>query len=100
MMKILALVILPTLVQAEPLPQPYTGGSCPHGYLASSQGAQDAVPKPPKRKLSLGVARERKLLFARGECAALRRTGSEILKQAPCYLRQMFRRSSAAVATK
>jgi hypothetical protein len=42
--------------RAGPLPLPKPpgpGGSCPHGYLSSgsycvpSQGAQDAVPKPP-----------------------------------------------------
>jgi hypothetical protein len=41
---------------AEPLPQPKPvgpGGSCPHGYVTSgsfcapSQGAQDAIAKPP-----------------------------------------------------
>jgi hypothetical protein len=54
------------------------GGSCPHGYLASgsycvpTQGAQDAVPKPPNGSCPWGVARERKLLSARGQRAALK----------------------------
>jgi hypothetical protein len=50
---VVATLLCATAAMAEPLPQPYSGGSCPHGYLASgsfcvpSQGAQDAVPKPP-----------------------------------------------------
>jgi hypothetical protein len=48
--------VIATAAVAEPLPQPKPpgrGGSCPHGYTSSgsycvpSQGAQDAVPKPP-----------------------------------------------------
>jgi hypothetical protein len=48
--------LLPTLTLAEPLPQPKPvgpGGSCPHGWMSSgsscvpSQGAQDAIAKPP-----------------------------------------------------
>lgn len=60
MMKLLAsaaaIAIVITTAFAEPLPVPKPpgpGGSCPHGYLASgsfctpSQGAQDAIAKPP-----------------------------------------------------
>jgi hypothetical protein len=55
-MIIAAALVLVTGVRADPLPQPKPagpGGSCPHGYFTSgsycvpSQGAQDAVPKPP-----------------------------------------------------
>jgi hypothetical protein len=48
-------VVIATAAQAEPLPvqRPPVAGSCPHGYTTSgsfcvpSQGAQDAVAKPP-----------------------------------------------------
>lgn len=56
---VLALILIGLAIdraRAEPLPQPKPpgpGGSCPFGYTSSgsycvlSQGAQDAVPKPP-----------------------------------------------------
>jgi type IV secretory pathway protease TraF len=59
-MKVIAIAsalaaIIATAAVAEPLPlqRPSVAGSCPHGWLASgsycvpSQGAQDAVAKPP-----------------------------------------------------
>jgi hypothetical protein len=49
------LVLSATAASAEPLPvqRPQQGGSCAHGYISSgsfcvpSQGARDAIPKPP-----------------------------------------------------
>jgi hypothetical protein len=48
----IALVLAGSLFATEPLPQPFAGGSCPHGYLRSGnhcipsgRGAPMAVPK-------------------------------------------------------
>jgi hypothetical protein len=46
-------LLLPSLAFALALPQPFHGGSCPHGYGRSGSfcvpraGAQDAIPLPP-----------------------------------------------------
>ena len=65
-MIIAAALVLVTSVGADPLPKPKPvgpGGSCPHGYFTSgsfcvpSQGAQDAVPKPPTIGASAGKYR-------------------------------------------
>jgi hypothetical protein len=50
------MLLLTTTALADPLPQPKPlgpGGSCPFGYMSSgsycvpTQGASDAIPKPP-----------------------------------------------------
>jgi hypothetical protein len=62
-MIIAAALALVTGVRADPLPQPRPvgpGGSCPHGYFTSgsycvpSQGAEDAVLKPPSGTCPFG----------------------------------------------
>jgi hypothetical protein len=66
MMKAIVAVVLTlaaTAAHAEPLPLPKPGGpggSCPHGYFTSgsycvpSQGAQDAIVKPPNGTCPFG----------------------------------------------
>jgi hypothetical protein len=65
---IVPLTLLAGAAQAEPLPLPKPpgpGGSCPHSWLATgshcvpSQGAQDAVPKPPNGTCPWGMDGER-----------------------------------------
>jgi hypothetical protein len=74
--------LLPTLTLAEPLPQPKPagpGGSCPHGWVSSgsycvpSQGAQDAIAKPPNGTCPWGLARVGLVLPAQQQRQALNR---------------------------
>jgi hypothetical protein len=48
----MAIIVLALVQFVEPLPMPFHGGSCAHGWVRSgsfcvpSQGAQDAIPLP------------------------------------------------------
>lgn len=55
-MKLITAIIAtlaPSMALAQPMPQPFLSGSCPHGYTRSGsycvprEGAQEAIPLPP-----------------------------------------------------
>jgi len=58
-----AAALMPSLAPAQPLPQPWTGGSCAHSYTRSEsfcvprEAAHDAVPLPPDGTCAHGWTR-------------------------------------------
>jgi hypothetical protein len=65
--------LMPSLALAQPLAQPWTGGSCAHGYTRTGsfcvprEGAQDAI--PPERNLPARMDPQRQLLPAQRQSA-------------------------------
>jgi hypothetical protein len=78
----ITVVLLPSLVLAQPLSQPKPigpGGSCPHGYTSCGSfcvpraGAQDAIPLPPNGSCPWGWTRSGSVCLRSGRSALIHR---------------------------